>query len=293
MTYENGDHEPIEGRYVHLEFDGDRYRTFYEVAGDGDVPLVLLHTAGADSRQYRHLLDDPDLRERFTMYAFDLPYHGRSLPPTTSDWWTEEYELTTEFYAGFIMHFVGTLELVDPVVLGCSMGGEIILELAYAHAEEVRAVVGLETTEYVPTDETGYLDDLQDKLRHPEINQEVLRPEWTYALCAPDSPEVHKRENWWIYSQAGDGAYAGDIEFYAYEWDARGYVEDIDTDECGVYLLTGEYDSSGRPEDTKRVAEQIDGASMEIMDGIGHFPPAEDPETFKPYLMDVVEEVLS
>lgn len=289
---ENGQHESTVGRYVWLTHDDEQYRTYYEVAGDGDVPLLCLHTAGADSREYRHLLENEDLQERFTIYAFDMPWHGRSYPPLETRWWEEEYQLTTDFYAGFIMQFVRTLGLDQPVVMGCSMGGEIVLELAIEYADEVRAIIGLETTEFVPIEDTGYLDHLMDFLDHPEVNQEVFRPEWIHGLQAPTNPEHNKRETWWIYSQSGHGVYGGDIYFYTRDWDARDRIQDIDTDECGVYFLTGEYDFSGRPEDTERVAAQIDGASLEIMEDMGHFPPSENPDAFKEYLLPVVDEIL-
>jgi len=289
---ENGDHDDVVGRYVWLTFNDEQYRTYYEVAGNGDVPLLCLHTAGADSREYRHLLEDEDLQEHFRIYAFDMPWHGRSYPPLETRWWEEEYRLTTEFYAGFVMRFARTLGLDQPVVIGCSMGGEIVLELAIEYAKEVRAIIGLETTDYVPIHDTGYLDQLIEFLEHPEVNQEVFRPEWTYGLQAPSSPEHNRRETWWIYSQAGHGVYGGDIHFYARDWDARGRLDEIDTDQCGVYFFTGEYDFSGRPEDTERVTDRIEGASLEIMDDIGHFPPSENPESFKQYLIPVVDEIL-
>lgn len=289
---ENGYHEAAAGQYVWLDYDDEMYRTYYEVAGDGDTPLLTLHTAGADSREYRHVLEDEELRERFTIYAFDMPWHGRTYPPLAERWWETDYRLTTEFYAGFVMHFARTLGLEQPVVMGCSMGGEIVLELAIEYADEVAAIIGLETTDFVPGEERGYLEDLLDLLRHPEVNQELFRPEWILGLQAPSSPEHNKRETWWIYSQAGHGVYAGDIHFYARDWDARDRIADIDTDECGVYFLTGEYDFSGRPEDTRRVAERIDGAEIEIMDEMGHFPPVENPEAFKDYLLPVVDDIL-
>ena len=45
------------GRYVHLDIDGLDYRVYFEEAGEG-IPLLLQHTAGADGRQWRHLLED-------------------------------------------------------------------------------------------------------------------------------------------------------------------------------------------------------------------------------------------
>jgi len=289
---ENGYHEPATGQYVWLEFDGEEYRTYYEKAGNGDVPLVCLHTAGADSREYRHVLEDEQIREEFTVYAFDMPYHGRSYPALDTEWWESDYELTTDFYAGFVMHFARTLGLDDAVVMGCSMGGEIVLELAAEYGDELDAVIGLETTDFVPGEERGYLGDLIDILRHPEIDQERFRPEWILGLQAPASPEHRKRETWWIYSQAGHGVYAGDIHFYAQEWDAREKVASINTEECGVHFLTGEYDFSGRPEDTERVAERIDGSTLKIMDDMGHFPVVENPEAFMEYLRPVLSDVL-
>jgi hypothetical protein len=77
---------PIVGRYLTVEVDGARQRLYYESAGTGPA-LVCLHTAGADSRQFRYLLEDPELTARWTVVAFDMPWHGRSEPPTG---WQEE-----------------------------------------------------------------------------------------------------------------------------------------------------------------------------------------------------------
>ena len=284
-NFENGEREAIDAGYVWLEFEASTYRTYYETAGDGDVPMVLLHTASADSRQFRHLMNDDDVLERFTLYAFDMPWHGQTFPPLDDEWWTDDYRLTTDFYAGFVMTFIRAMNLGQPAVMGCSMGGAIVLELAISHADELRAVVGLESTAHAPTRDVGYLD-------HPHVNQEVVRPEWTYGLQAPQSPERFKRESWWTYSQGGHDVYVGDLYFYTQDWDVRESLSDIDTDECGVYLLTGEYDFSASPDDTRAVAEQIDGASFEVMDGMGHFPMVENPALFKEYLDPVFDQIV-
>ena len=55
--------EAITGRYVHLELGGRAHRVYFEEAGSG-VPLVCLHTAGADGRQYRHLMADEAVTAR-------------------------------------------------------------------------------------------------------------------------------------------------------------------------------------------------------------------------------------
>ena len=65
----------------------------------------------------------------------------------------------------------------------------------------------------------------------------------------------------------------------------------IDTKVCPVYLLTGEYDYSCTPEDTKRTAAQIPGAEVIIMKEMGHFPMSENPEHFRSYILPVLEKI--
>jgi hypothetical protein len=50
--------EPIVGRYMHLDLFGRAHRIYVEEAGQG-TPLLCLHTAGADGRQYRGLMNHP------------------------------------------------------------------------------------------------------------------------------------------------------------------------------------------------------------------------------------------
>ncbi|HRD75854.1 MAG TPA: hypothetical protein PK264_07945, partial [Hyphomicrobiaceae bacterium] len=50
--------EPITGRYFSLELGARAHRVYVEEAGQG-IPLLCLHTAGADGRQFRHILNDP------------------------------------------------------------------------------------------------------------------------------------------------------------------------------------------------------------------------------------------
>lgn len=282
---EHGVEEPATGKYIWVFVDDRPHRIYYEQAGDGDVPLVCLHTAGADSRQWRHVLADPAIRDMFTIYAFDLPWHGQSFPPMDerTDWRDDEYRLTTDEYATHIVSYLDAVGIEDPVVMGCSMGGAIVLELAYAYDDSCRAVVGLESTAFAPKRDIGYLDD-------PTVNAEVVRAEWAEGLQAPQSPERFTRESWWVYSQGGPGVYTGDLHFYATDWDGRQKVDEIDTDACAVYLLTGEYDYSALPSDTEFVGEHIDGASVEIMADMGHFPMVENPRRFREYILPVLED---
>src|SRR5215831_14592689 len=158
-------YEPIVGRYVAVTVGDATHRIFFEEAGQG-IPLLCLHTAGADSRQWRHVLNDAEITRRFRVIAFDLP-----------------------------------------VIMGCSMGGAISLKVAAEYSGELTGIVGLEATAYAP----GRYNEF---LHHPAVHGGELCASYTFGLCAPSSPEVAKRENWWYYSQGGPGVYAGDVHYY-------------------------------------------------------------------------------
>ena len=272
-------YESIAGRYFTIEAGGERYRIFVEEAGQG-IPLLCLHTAGADSRQYRHLLNDAAITSKYRVIAFDMPYHGRSNPP--DQWWLKKYRLTTKDYVDQIRGVWKALDLVKPVVVGCSMGGAIVLKLAAEFSNELRGVVGLEASAYAPGRFNEYL-------HHPAIHGGELVASYTYGLCAPSSPEASARENWWYYSQSGPGVYAGDVHFYSVDWDGRDDLKKIDTSVCKVSLLTGEFDYSCTPDMTRAAANAIPGARLVIMDGMGHFPMIENYPVFRNFLLPELE----
>ena len=175
--------EPIVGRYMNLEVDGRGYRIYFEEAGAG-IPLLCLHTAGADSRQFRHLLNDAAITSRYRVIAFDMPYHGRTNPP--DGWWLEKYLLTASGYLGFVRAVWAALDLARPVVLGCSMGGAIVLRLAAEYQQELRGIVGLESSAFAP-------GRFNDYLHHPAIHGGELAASYTYGLNSPLSPEENRR----------------------------------------------------------------------------------------------------
>ena len=136
--------EQTTGRYVYLEVDGVEYRVYFEECGSG-IPLLLQHTAGSDGRQFRHLLSDSRITDHFRVVAPDLPYHGKSLPPTGIEWWKQGYELRRDWFIEFVLAFSSALELVEPVFMGCSMGGQLAIDLAIQCPDEFRAIIGLES----------------------------------------------------------------------------------------------------------------------------------------------------
>ena len=274
--------ENIVGRYAHMEIDGKPHRVYFEEAGQG-IPLLCLHTAGSDGRQFRAVLNDPAITRNFRVVAFDMPWHGKSSPP--EGWEKEEYRLTTGAYTAQIMSVARALDLDRPVVMGCSIGGRIVLDLAIRHAKDLRALVGLQSAAYVER----YYESAW--LNHAEVHGGQACGAIAYGLTSPLSPDEHRWETVWHYMQGGPGVFTGDLHFYQVEGDIRDRIGAIDTRLCPLYMLTGEYDYSASPTDTEATAARIKGAKMTIMKGLGHFPMSENPDAFLAHLRPVLEEI--
>jgi len=273
--------EPITGNYGNFKIDGVNHRIYWEEAGKG-VPLVCLHTAGSDGRQYRALLNDKKLLKKFRVIVFDMPWHGKSSPPENSQ--VGHYKLSTESYISQIMSFIDGLELVKPVVMGCSIGGRIILHLAIHFPEKFRALIGLQSA--------GHIDPYYDIswLHRQDVHGGEVCGGIAYGLMAPTSPDNDKFETMWHYMQGGPGIFKGDLFFYKFDGNIGNEIKKIDNSICPIYLLTGEYDYSATPEETKYLADTI-GIEMIKMKNMGHFPMSENPKEFLKYLHPVLKKI--
>jgi pimeloyl-ACP methyl ester carboxylesterase len=271
----------VQGRYVPVTAGGVTYQVYYETAGAGR-DVLCMHTAGADGRQFHGLMADPRITEGHRLVAFDLPWHGKSPPPDGAI--PGSWRLNTDLYVALIMGFIEAAGLRQPIALGASMSGEICLELAWRHPDRFSGIIACEACEKIERRQTGFA-------AHPAVNQALFVPEWIRALSAPQSPAEYQQAIAWHYAQGGPAVFYGDIAFYSGDWDARDRVAGIDTSRCPLFMLTGEYDYSCTVEASAATAAKIAGVRFQAMQGIGHFPFAENPKLFAEYLLPILRQL--
>lgn len=274
--------DPIIGRYLRLDIGGRAQRIYVEEAGSG-IPLLCLHTAGADARQYRGLMLDEAITDKFRVIAFDMPWHGKSSPP--EGFQDEEYRLSTQGYVDTILAVCDGLELARPAVLGCSIGGRIVLQLAADHPDRFSALIGAQGAAW----QAPWYDT--DWLNRPDVHGGEVCAALISGLIAPGGPEADRHETLWHYMQGGPGIFKGDLWFYRVDGDLRETIARIDTSRCPLWLLTGEYDFSCRPADTLATAHAIAGCKAVVMERLGHFPMSENYAQFTAYLHPVLEQI--
>ena len=145
---------PIEAGYVEVQ----GVRTYFERCGRGQ-PVLCLHTAGRDCRQYQWLMQE--LADAFLVVSFDYPGHGKSWP-LPGNRCIED----AEQFCDFIWGVAGALDLYRPIIAGCSIGGNLSLLMGARHANELRAIVPMEATDYAPTISQAALE----MMRHPHVS---------------------------------------------------------------------------------------------------------------------------
>jgi len=291
------------GRYMYVKIQGTQYRVYYEETGQG-IPIVLQHTAGSDGRQWRHLLEDTELQKSFRLIAYDLPFHGKSVPPATVKWWESEYRLTRERVMDSIVAISRGLKLDRPIYMGCSIGGYLAPDLALYHSEDFRAVIGVNASiagaqapsqnPHAKADADKPISDrpTADPRYHPRINGESYGASM-YEITSPEAPDPYRRETAWVYSQGGPGVFAGDLYYYSIDHDLVGKAQQINTAKTSVYLLSGEYDPSMQPDarSAEALAKQIPGATFQMIKGGSHFAMSDDYPRFRQYLVPILEKI--
>ncbi len=117
---------PAAGKYI----DVNDIKVYYEVYGDGE-PLLLLHGNGGSIENFTWQI--PELAKYFKVIAVDSRAQGR-----TSD---SDQEISYALMASDMSGLIDKLNLGKVNVVGWSDGGNIGLELGYAHPEKVLKVV--------------------------------------------------------------------------------------------------------------------------------------------------------
>lgn len=273
----------IEGRWHEVTIHGVVHEVYSERAGEG-TPILFLHTAGADSRQFIAQLSDTELAQRFQMIAADLPFHGRSMPPRT--WNGGDYKLDLVTYRDWCAAILEQIVGRRAIVVGGSMGAAMTMVLAADRPDLLLGIVAVEP----PLLSKGRRNPFQ---HHAGVHGALHNASYVRGLMSPLSPESDRRRAAWIYSQGAPGIYGGDLAFYSDEFDGAAIAGKINAERTPVALLSGGYDYSATPNDGRKLSELIPGSFFKEMPGLGHFPMCENPDFFRPYLLEALGHLTS
>lgn len=244
------------GHYITI----DGIRVYYEEAGQGH-PIVCFHAASQDSLMYRHVLDG--LSDEFRVIAIDAPGHSKSELPVSGP-----FQSLTR-HAEFNEHLMQALGLERPAIIGCSMGGNLVLELGARKPDAYSAIISAEGADYTPTVSDFFLDMLL-------MNGTEIIGAWSRSMTGYRTPPDRAQEVVWQISRTTPQVMRGDLTGYA-NFDQRSQVGKI---KAPVMLLRGDADWLVYQEKVEETASRIPGSKIAVLAGTGHYPMTENPLEF-------------
>lgn len=253
----------VEGNYV--EIDGrDLY---YEKSGTGPI-LLCLHTAGTDGRVWRHF--SKIMSSRYTVLVPDLPGHGKSSP--WEGWRTTR--ITVDYYSQAIGKFMAELDLNDVHLLGCSIGADIALSLSLTEQNRVKNSIIAEGA-----GKTNTFRDEEILLTDP------YSVERAFNFCGSRSRKENIEQLLWIRTSNNRDIYISDL----LAWNHFDIMSSLKNIRIPLTLLRGKEDPVVTSDMLKDTARLIPSSRISELDGFGHYPMVEDPESFA----DVIQGILS
>lgn len=239
----------------------------YRLMGSEVNPLIVLaHPLGMSQAVWDDVI--PALLPRYRVLTWDLPGHGASQAVSgrqvTPAALADEVLALAALAGAQRFHFVGT-----------SIGGVVGQQLIAAHAERLLTATLTNTGAVI-----GHPDlwnTRAERVRQEGLaamSQEIV-PRWFAPAAFEASPAL---EAGWC-TQMG----RGDDESYAQLCEMLGrdtFTGKLSGQKVKVQLLGGSEDMATPPATLKALATELDGAPLEILDGVGHVPSIEAPVLF-------------
>lgn len=247
-------------RCDHVDIDGRV--AFVERAGDGP-PVLCVHSAGQTGVQWRGVLRELPAHG-YQPVVVDLPGHGRSDGAAGGP----VRDLTV--YRDWCLRLMDQLGLDRPFLVGCSIGGKIVLDMAATAAPPaLRGVVAMAADAANRRLSARQLElSLEDAAAPSRTDRTYYG---TLAVCgraveprrATAIAEMHRREDPVVTTS--------DLIGWT-EHDLRDRLADI---ACPVRLVVGEDDFWVESDDAEWASRQIAACRFEVLARIGHYPMEE------------------
>ncbi|EPC02834.1 hypothetical protein L861_23780 [Litchfieldella anticariensis FP35 = DSM 16096] len=240
----------------------------YRLLGAEANPLVMLaHPLGMTQAVWDDIL--PALLPRYRVLTWDLPGHGASQAWPHDDGEITPAALATEALAladhagASRFHFVGT-----------SIGGVVGQQLLAEHAERLLSSILTNTGAVIGTSELWTTRATRVRNEGLSAISGEIVPRWFSAERLESEPALES--GWRTQMARTDGeSYARLCEMLG-RTDFRGRLRGHGVE---VHLLGGSDDVATPPATMQTLANECDGAPLEILEGFAHVPSVEDPET--------------
>jgi pimeloyl-ACP methyl ester carboxylesterase len=231
-------------------------------------PLVLLHGAWSDGREWRRQLHT--LSDEFTVVAWDAPGCGASFDPP------DAFPLAA--YADAVAGFLDAIDIEQPHLLGLSFGGGLALEVYRRHPAVPRSLVLASAyagwAGSLPPDEVAAR--VRRVLEESERPASEWAPSYLPGFFAGPVPDAARDEVLEIMLDVRPAGIRPMITAFAAA-DLRDVLGAI---RVPTLLLYGELDTRAPRAVAEDLHDRIPRSELVMLPGVGHVTNIEAPEAF-------------
>lgn len=242
----------------------------YEVLGAGKPAVVFVHGWSCDRSYWHGQLES--FSRKFRVVTVDLAGHGES--GVTRDEWT------VESFGGDVATVVKELGLDRVVLVGHSMGGDVITAAAGELQDRVDGLVWVDTVKQLGSPIS--LEQVQQFVKPFRADFPPTTASFVRRMFPPGADE--SLVDWVVtdMSSAHPKVALGALEA------TLTYRREITTPLSKLQLPVVAINPDDSPTDIESMA--LHGVEVVIMPGVGHFLMMEQPDDFNAMLMDVIEK---
>jgi pimeloyl-ACP methyl ester carboxylesterase len=263
--------------------------------GSGEPAFILLHGFGASTFSWREVMDP--LAEVGTVIAYDRPAFG--LTERLLDW-EGVNPYSQESNINLLLGLMDAEGIDQAILVGNSAGGTVATAFTLAHPERVLALIQVSAAIYqtrpdspvlgwlLGTPQVDHIGPLIARRLAGEQGDAFIRSAWFDPSPVDANPEIIAgyrqplmAENWdralWEHTQATG---------------APGLAERLSEIQVPTLVLSGAQDRIVPVENSLRLAEDIPGAQLVVIENCGHLPQEECPAPFLEAINDFIENAL-
>lgn len=263
--------------------DVDGLQVHYRQAGQGEPVLVLLHGFGASVFSWHEVMEP--LAQDATVIAYDRPAFGLTERPLPGEW-TGPSPYGAEAQVELLIGLLDELGVDRAVLVGNSAGGTVAVLTAMTYPERVEALVLVDPA--VGSGGSSYPNWVRPLLRTPQARH--LAPLLVRSIREWGEDTI--RQAWHDPSKIRSETYEGYTRpLQAENWDRAlweysvashplGLDERLDEIQAPVLIITGDDDRIVPTEQSVRLAGDLSGAKLVVIQDCGHVPHEECPQEF-------------
>lgn len=242
------------------------------ISGNQNGPAVLMGSSlGTSLDMWANQL--PYLEETFRVVRFDTPGHGKSLDGVQEVAPGELSDATVDSFAAQVLELANHLDIDSFHYVGLSLGGAIGQQLALDAPERLQRLVL--TCTAAKFGDPSIWTDRGRKVREEGLSwlREPSAQKW-YA--DPENLEADATALLDDLEKASPQGYAAATDAVS-RFDVTDRLSAITTP---TLVIAGAQDVSTPPAVVETIANGIDGARFEVVDGAGHLGNIDQPEAF-------------